>query len=74
MQWLKGLVPLAYLRRIAKATERQAASLESIAQIEVARWARETVKPKPRQYAPSTFSLDEAEKEYTRRKEEGTAL
>ncbi len=70
MTWFASLRVIVLLKRIARASERQALALEQLASLQQQKFDLATIqKPLPRKAVISTFNLEEAEKEYTARME-----
>ncbi len=69
MAWLPDLRAVAYLKRIALASERQAIAMEKMAEVAVDEWSRKHSRPKPSHVEFGTMDVSEVEKLYARRKE-----
>ena len=61
---------VALLRRIARASERQAMALELLARVESDRWERENIRPKPRPTEFGHLDASEADKQWREFKRE----
>ena len=62
---------LVTLRRLERHTDTIAKALTTLADIEAKRYAHESRIKVPQKYSPSVMNLEEAEKEFTRRRNEG---
>ena len=69
MNWFSNLRALAFLRRIARAAERQADSLETLARIELERWSRESAPRHPKHSEFGQLDVAEAERRYRKIRE-----